>query len=136
MDECKMHGDNIFGLTWRLDPQGSLEEETRIKSASATLFFGGDNGFWRSLSVASLPFFSCESAVSSRVESWRLNWNRSRSTKLPKDSLFKDLKRVIELQHDKAIQEEIREQQLMMHQGRSLEEFSSPPEEEGDCPEV
>jgi hypothetical protein len=69
------------------------------------------------------------------VDSWHLNWNRSRSTKLPKDSSFEDLKRVIELQQDKAIQEEIREQQLMMRQGQSSEELSSPPEEEGDCPE-
>jgi hypothetical protein len=69
------------------------------------------------------------------VESWRLNWNRSRSTKLPEDSSFEDLKRVTELQQDKAIKEEIQEQQLMMRQGRSSEELSSPPEEEGDYPE-
>jgi hypothetical protein len=110
-----------------------------MKSASAMLFFGGGgegNGFGRSFSVASLPSFSCELAVSSRAESWRLNWKRSCSTKLPKDSLFEDLKRVTELQQDKVIQEEIREQQLMMHQGRSLEELSSLPEEEGDYPEA
>jgi hypothetical protein len=34
------------------------------------------------------------------------------------------------------IQEEIQEQQLTMHQGQSLEELSSPPKEEGDCPEA
>jgi hypothetical protein len=94
--------------------------------------FRGDGGF----SVASSPSFSCESAVSSRAELWHLNWKRSRSTKLPEDSSFEDLKRMTELQQDKVIQEEIREQQLMMHQGRSLEELSSPPEEEGDYPEA
>jgi hypothetical protein len=88
-----------------LDPEGSPEEETRIKSGSAALFLGGDDGFRSSVSVASSPSFSCESAVSSRVESWRQNWNRSRSTKLPEDSSFEDLKHVTELQQDKAIQE-------------------------------
>jgi hypothetical protein len=131
-----MQKDKIFGLTWCLDPEGSPEEETRMKSASAVLFFGGGDGFGRSFSVASLPSFSCESAVYSRAESWRLNWKRSRSTKLPEDSSFKDLKRVTKLQQDKVIEEEIREQQLTRHQGRSLEELSSPPEEEGDCPEA
>jgi hypothetical protein len=43
---------------------------------------------------------------------------------------------MIELQKDKAIQEEIREQQLTMRRGRSLEELSSPPEQVGDCPEA
>jgi hypothetical protein len=131
-----MQRDKIFGLTWCLDPEGSLEEETRMKSASVVLFFRGDGGFGRSFSVASSPSFSCESAVSSRAELWCLNWKRSRSTKLPEDSSFEDLKCVIELQQDKVIQEEIREQQLTMHQARSLEELSSPPEEEGDYPEA
>jgi hypothetical protein len=98
--------------------------------------FWEDRGFRRSFSVASSPSFSCESAVSSRAELWRLNWKLSRSTKLPEDSSFKDLKRVIELRQDKVIQEEIREQQLTMHQGQSLEELSSPLEEEGDYPEA
>jgi hypothetical protein len=71
-----------------------------------------------------------------RVESWRRNWNRSRSPKLPEDSSFEDLQRATELQQDEAIQEEIREQQLMMRQERGLEELSSPLEEEGDCPEA
>jgi hypothetical protein len=70
------------------------------------------------------------------VESWCRNWNRSHSTKLPKDSSFEDLKRVTELQQDKAIQEEIREQQLTMRQAQSLEELYSPLKEEGDCPEA
>jgi hypothetical protein len=43
---------------------------------------------------------------------------------------------VTELQQDKAIQEEIQEQQLTMHQGQSLEELSSPLEDEDDYLEV
>jgi hypothetical protein len=70
------------------------------------------------------------------VKSWRQNWNRSCSPKLPEDSSFEDLKCVTELQQDKAIQEEIQEQQLTMHQGQSLEELSSPREDEDDYPEV
>jgi hypothetical protein len=80
------------------------------------LFWGG-GGFGRPFSITSSPFFSCESAISSRAESWRLNWKQSCSTKLPEDSSVEDLKRVTELQQDKVIQEEIREQQLTMHQG-------------------
>jgi hypothetical protein len=56
--------------------------------------------------------------------------------KLLGDSLFEDLKRASELQQYEAIQEEIRERELMMRQGRSLEELSSPLEEEDDCPEA
>jgi hypothetical protein len=52
-----------------LDPEGSPEEETRIRSGSTVLFFGGGDGFGRSFSVASSTIFSCESAVCSRVES-------------------------------------------------------------------
>jgi hypothetical protein len=119
-----------------LEPEGSPEEETRIKSASAALFFGGDDGFWRSFGDASSPSFSCESAVCSRVESWRRNWNRSCSPKLFEDSSFEDLQRATGLQQDEITQEEIREQQLMMRQDRSLEELSSPLEGEDDCPEA
>jgi hypothetical protein len=86
-----------------LDPEGSPKEETRIKSGSAALFFGGGDGFKRYFSVTSSVSFSCESAVCSRVKSWRQNWNRSCPPKLPKDSSFEDLKCVTELQQDKAI---------------------------------
>jgi hypothetical protein len=52
-----------------LDPEGSPEEETRIRSGLAILFFGGGDGFGRSFRVASSMIFSYESAVCSRVES-------------------------------------------------------------------
>jgi hypothetical protein len=56
-------------LTWRLDPEGSPEEETRIRSGSAVLFFKGGDDFGRSFRVASSMTFSYKPAVCSRVES-------------------------------------------------------------------
>jgi hypothetical protein len=67
--QYSIHEDKRFELTWHLDPEGSPEEETRIRSGSAILFFGGGNGFGRSFSIACSMIFSCESAVCSRVES-------------------------------------------------------------------
>jgi hypothetical protein len=61
--------DKKFELTWRLDPDGSPKEVTRIRSGSTALFFGGGDGFGRSFSVASSTAFSCESAVCSREAS-------------------------------------------------------------------
>jgi hypothetical protein len=58
-----------FELTWRLDPEGSSKEVTRIKSGSTVLFFGGGDDFGRSFSIASSTVFSCESAVCSREAS-------------------------------------------------------------------
>jgi hypothetical protein len=77
MGKYQIHKAKIFGLTWHLELEGSLEEETRIRSGSTVFFFGGGDDFRRSSSAASPMFFSCESAFYSRVESWGRNWNRS-----------------------------------------------------------
>jgi hypothetical protein len=92
MGKYWIHKAKIFGLTWRLEPEGSLEEETRIRSGSTIFFFEGGDNFRRSSSAASPMFFSCESVVCSRLESWGRNWNHSRSPKLAKVSSVEDLK--------------------------------------------
>jgi hypothetical protein len=88
-----------------LEPEGSPEEETRIRSCSTIFFFGGGDDFRRSSSAASPTFFSCESAVYSRAESWGRNWNRSRSPKLAEVSSVEDLKYATQSKRDKVIQE-------------------------------
>jgi hypothetical protein len=105
MGKYWIHKAKIFGLTWRLEPEGSLEEETRKRSGSTVFFFGGGDDFRRSSSAASPMFFSCESAVCSRLESWGRNWNRSRSPKLAKVSSVEDLKYAMQSKRDKVVQE-------------------------------
>jgi hypothetical protein len=61
--------DKKFELTWRLDPEGSPEEVTRIRSGLTVFFFGGGDSFGKSFNVASSTAFSCESAVCSREAS-------------------------------------------------------------------
>jgi hypothetical protein len=90
MGKYQIHKVKIFGLTWRLEPEGSSEEETRIRLGSIVSFFGGGDDFRRSSSAVSPMSFSCESAVCSRVESWGQNWNRSRSPKLAEVSSVED----------------------------------------------
>jgi hypothetical protein len=119
------HKARIFGLTWRLGPEGSLEEETRKSSGLTVFFFGGGDDFGRSSSVASPMFFSCESAVYSRVESWGQNWNRSRSPRLAKVSSVKDLKYASKSKRIEVIQERSSTENLTMYQGQISEESSS-----------
>jgi hypothetical protein len=85
----------IFGLTWRLGPEGSLEEETRTSSGSIVFFFGGGDNFRISPGAVSPAAFSCESAVCSRVESWGQIWNQSQSPRLAEVSLVEDLKQAL-----------------------------------------
>jgi hypothetical protein len=61
--------DKKFELTWRLGPEGSPEEVTRIRSGSTIVFFRRGDGFRRSFNVASSTGLSCESAVCSREAS-------------------------------------------------------------------
>jgi hypothetical protein len=55
--------------------------------------------------VACPTFFSCESIIYSRVESWGQNWNRSRSPKLAEVSSVEDLSYATQSERDKVIQE-------------------------------
>jgi hypothetical protein len=94
MDKYQSRKARMFGLTWRLGPEGSSEEETRTNSGSIN-FFGGGDGFGRSLGAASLVAFTCESAVCSRVELWGRIWNRSRSPWLAEVPSVEDLKQAL-----------------------------------------
>jgi hypothetical protein len=94
MDKYQSRKARIFGLTWRLGPEGSPEEETRTNSGSI-VFFGGGDGFRRSPAVASPVAFSCKSAVCSMVESWDPIWNRSRSPWLTEVPSVEDLKQAL-----------------------------------------
>jgi hypothetical protein len=127
----------IFGLTWRLGPEGSLEEEIRTSSGLIIFFFfGGGDDLGGSPGAASPAAFSCESVVCSRVESWGQIWNRSRLPKLTEVSSVEDLKQALKSKQTEAIQERSSIENLTTHRGRSSEEAFSPREEEGDCPEV
>jgi hypothetical protein len=103
MGKYGIHKAKIFGLTWRLELEGSPEGETRITSGSTVFFFGGGDDFGRSSIAASPTFFSCELAVFSRVESWGQNWNRSRSPKLAEVSSVEDLKYATQSERDKVV---------------------------------
>jgi hypothetical protein len=119
-----------------LEPEGSPEEETRIRSGSTVFFFRGGDDFGRSSSAASPMFFSSESAVCSKVESWGQNWNRSRSPKLDEVSSVEDLKYACNQNKTKSSRKEVQKRNLTTCQGRSLEEPSSQLAEEGGHPEA
>jgi hypothetical protein len=69
MDKYQSRKASIFGLTCRLGPEGSPEEETRTNSGSI-IFFGGGDSFGRSPGMVSPVAVSYEFVVCSRVESW------------------------------------------------------------------